>query len=230
MRRNRKECMILTKQLTEITFADAVRECKQYYDSLSLSKKHDISAANLTMGARVVESRIAFDGRVDDASIYSIRGNGGDYYVYVWAHLLTGQIFYVGSGKEDRWISRNRGNMEMFCKHLDDGDCCVFKVLDDVDEETARFYERYISLSLSKDGAELVNGDNIYGKSAGCRGDAWLKGNSDRISSQMTKDVENYIIEHVPHDLFTGRNVLAVVLFREEYGKAYFSEKYRRGA
>lgn len=211
-------------------FAEAIAECKRCYESLSFAEKHSISASNVGLMSRVNASSIRTDGYVGSASLCAVRGSGGNYYVYVWAHLLTGQIFYVGSGKEYRWISKNRGNNEMFCRHLDDGDCCVFKVLVDVDKETARFYERYISLSLSKGGVELVNGDNIYGKSAGCRGDAWLKDNSDRISSQMTKDVENYIIEHIPHDLFTGRNVLAAVLFREEYGTDYFSTKYKRGA
>ena len=126
-----------------------------------------------------------------------MKGSGGNYYVYVWAHLFTGQIFYVGSGSGDRWVSKNRGNAEMFYKNLDAGDCGVFKVLEDVDKKTARFYERYISLSLSKSGVELVNGDNIYGKSAGCRADSWMKANSHIINSKMTKDVEQAIIEKV---------------------------------
>lgn len=217
------------EQLVCDKLADAIAECNRFYESLSFAEKHAISAHNIELMSRVNASSIRTYGYAGSTSHCAVKGSGGNYYVYVWAHLFTGQIFYVGSGSGDRWVSKNRGNAEMFYKNLDAGDCGVFKVLEDVDKKTARFYERYISLSLSKSGVELVNGDNIYGKSAGCRGDAWLKGNSDRISSQMTKDVENCIIEHIPHDLFTGRNVFAVVLFREEYGKHYFSEEYRKG-
>ena len=214
------------EQLACDKLADAIAECNRFYESLSFAEKHAISAHNIELMSRVNASSIRTDGYAGSTSSCAVRGSGGNYYVYVWAHLFTGQIFYVGSGSGDRWVSKNRGNAEMFYKNLDVGDCGVFKVLEDVDKKTARFYERYISLSLSKNGVELVNGDNIYGKSAGCRADSWMEDNRDRIASQMTKDVEQAIIEKVPRDLLGWRSVMAVMRFREEYGDNYFSSNW----
>lgn len=214
------------EQLVCDKLADAIAECNRFYESLSFAEKHAISAHNIELMSRVNASSIRTDGYAGSTSRCAVRGSGGNYYVYVWAHLFTGHIFYVGSGSGDRWVSKNRGNAEMFYKNLDAGDCGVFKVLEDVDKKTARFYERYISLSLSKNGVELVNGDNIYGKSAGCRADSWMKDNRDRIASQMTKDVEQAIIEKVPRDLLGWRSVMAVMRFREEYGDNYFSSNW----
>ena len=214
------------EQLVCDKLADAIAECNRFYESLSFAEKHAISAHNIELMSRVNASSIRNYGYVGSTSHCAVRGSGGNYYVYVWAHLFTGQIFYVGSGSGDRWVSKNRGNAEMFYKNLDAGDCGVFKVLEDVDKKTARFYERYISLSLSKNGVELVNGDNIYGKSAGCRADSWMEDNRDRIASQMTKDVEQAIIEKVPRDLLGWRSVMAVMRFREEYGDNYFSSNW----
>ena len=214
------------EQLVCDKLADAITECNRFYESLSFAEKHAISAHNIELMSRVNASSIRTDGYAGSTSSCAVRGSGGNHYVYVWAHLFTGQIFYVGSGSGDRWVSKNRGNAEMFYKNLDAGDCGVFKVLEDVDKKTARFYERYISLSLSKNGVELVNGDNIYGKSAGCRADSWMEDNRDRIASQMTKDVEQAIIEKVPSDLLGWRNVMAVMRFREEYGDNYFSSNW----
>lgn len=214
------------EQLVCDKLADAIAECNRFYESLSFAEKHAISAHNIELMSRVNASSIRTDGYAGSTSHCAVRGSGGNYYVYVWAHLFTGQIFYVGSGSGDRWVSKNRGNAELFYKNLDAGDCGVFKVLEDVDKKTARFYERYISLSLSKNGVELVNGDNIYGKSAGCRADSWMEDNRDRIASQMTKDVEQAIIEKVPRDLLGWRSVMAVMRFREEYGDNYFSSNW----
>ena len=214
------------EQLVCDKFADAIAECNRFYESLSFAEKHSISAHNIELMSRVNASSIRNYGYAGSTSHCAVKGSGGNYYVYVWAHLFTGQIFYVGSGSGDRWVSKNRGNAEMFYKNLDAGDCGVFKVLEDVDKKTARFYERYISLSLSKNGVELVNGDNIYGKSAGCRADSWMEDNRDRIASQMTKDVEQAIIEKVPSDLLGWRSVMAVMNFREECGDNYFSSNW----
>lgn len=214
------------EQLVCDKLADAIAECNRFYESLSFAEKHAISAHNIELMSRVNASSIRTYGYAGSTSHCAVRGSGGNYYVYVWAHLFTGQIFYVGSGSGDRWVSKNRGNAGMFYKNLDAGDCGVFKVLEDVDKKTARFYERYISLSLSKNGVELVNGDNIYGKSAGCRADSWMEDNRDRIASQMTKDVEQTIIEKVPCDLLGWRSVMAVMRFREEYGDNYFSSNW----
>lgn len=207
-------------------FSCTIADVNRFYESLSFAEKQSISAYNIELMSRVNASSIKTEGYAGRTSRCAVKGSGGDCYVYVWAHLFTGQIFYVGSGSGDRWISKNRGNAEMFYKNLDAGDCGVFKVLEDVDKKTARFYERYISLSLSKNGVELVNGDNIYGKTEGCRADSWMKDNRDRIASQMTKDVEQAIIEKVPRDLLDWRSVMAVMRFREEYGDNYFSSNW----
>lgn len=200
-------------------------ECEKYYESLPFGAKYRLNSPNQSMRWTSGSYRIVNDGFVAKMEQGAVRGCGGEHYVYVWMHLLTGIIFYVGSGTGERWTSKNRGDQSGFFKQLDEGDSVVYKVLIDVDEETARFYERYISISLSKEGFELVNRDNIHRETTECKIEQWLIENADRISNAMTKDIENFMINHMVKNAFTLHNVLDAYRFREEYGQSYFSSK-----
>ena len=200
-------------------------ECEKYYKSLPFGAKYRFNAPNHCMRWTSSPYRITTDGFVAKMDQGAVSGSGGNYYVYVWMHLLTGIVFYVGSGAGERWTTKNRGDRCGFFKQLDEGDSIVYKVLIDVDEETARFYERYISISLSKEGFELVNKDNIHRKETKRKVEQWLIENADRISNSMTKDIEDFMINHMVKNAFTLKNVLDSYKFREEYGNNYFSSR-----
>lgn len=204
--------------------------CASYYESLPFGAKYIITSLNSSMRWKSKPYRMATDGFVEKMETGAVRGSGGKHYVYVWLHLLTGSVFYVGSGMGDRWIAKFRGDQAGFLKHLDEGDSIVYKVLSDVDEETAKFYERYISLSLSKEGFGLVNRDNIHKETTVYKAERWLMENADRISNGMTKNIEEFMLNHMLKNAFTLENVLSAYRFREEYGKDYFSTEYKRGA
>lgn len=201
-------------------FEDALR-C---YQSMSLGDKYQISRSSRNHLIRAQAWMLKYNGYLFANSHYAVRGDGGDYHVYVWAHLLTGEIFYVGSGIDERWLNRYRLTNPGFMRNLDAGDAVVYKIITGVDRETARFYERYISLALSSCGVALVNRDNNASRCGMDKAKAWLKENSDRISNAFTCEVEEVLLEKILSERdFHGTHVLRVMAFREECGTEWFS-------
>lgn len=161
-------------------------------------------------------------GYVTLKEIHAVRGDTGQHYVYLWKHI-NGSVFYVGSGKNDRCINKNR--CCEFLKHIDAGDAVVYIVLKEVDAKTAHFYERYISYSLSEMGEPLTNKDNIIARSERNAVDRWYKENQDTIKNDFTRQVENVLMCHVYGDMdFKLGELLGVQKFREQYGDTYFSD------
>ena len=59
-----------------------------------------------------------------------------NYYVYEWYNINTGEVFYVGKGKNNRYKNishRNKFFLDMYNTH----DCDVRKVYENLDEKTA---------------------------------------------------------------------------------------------
>lgn len=95
-----------------------------------------------------ISSSVHLDGYAESEEFkFAVNGNGGEYYVYLWKHMF-GDVFYVGSGKGDRWTEKNRSSNKEFLKHIDAGDAVVYKILVDVDKNTARKFEQYVSFPL----------------------------------------------------------------------------------
>lgn len=206
-------------------------EALKYYQSLSLGEKYQISRNSRNHLIRAQSWMLKYNGYLFAESHHAVRGEGGEYHVYVWAHLLTGEIFYVGSGIDERWLNRYRKTNPEFMRNLDEGDAVVYKIIDNVDMETARFYERYLSLSLSSCGIALANRDNNASRCGIDKSKEWLKENADRIANDFTRKVEEVLLEKIlsEHD-FRGTHVLRVMAFREECGTNWFSSgKYIHG-
>ena len=202
----------------------AFEEALRHYQSLSLGEKYQISRNSRNHLIRAQAWMLKYNGYLFAESHHAVRGEGGEYHVYVWAHLLTGEIFYVGSGIDERWLNRYRTKNPGFMRELDVGDAVVYKIIDGVDMETARFYERYISLALSSCGIALANRDNNASRCGIDKSKAWMNENADRIANDFTNKVEEVLLEKIlsEHD-FRGTDVLRVMSFREECGTDWFS-------
>lgn len=202
----------------------AFEEALQYYQSLSLGEKYQFSLNSRNRLIRAKAGMLKYDGYLFANSYRAVRGDGGEYHVYVWAHLLTGEIFYVGSGIDERWLNRHRAKNPEFMKNLDEGDAVVYKIVDGVDKETARFYERYLSLSLSSSGVALANRDNNASRCGIDKSKEWLNENADRIANDFTRKVEEVLLDKILSDRdFSGVDVLRIMAFREECGENWFS-------
>ena len=196
-----------------------------HYNSMSLGDKYLIAASSRDHLIRAHTSMLKFNGYLFADSHYAVRCDSGEYHVYVWAHLLSGKIFYVGSGIEDRWQCRYRLKNQSFLEHLDQGDAVVYKIIEGVDKDTARFYERYISLSISMAGAELANRDNNVCKCGYPNAKEWLRENADRISDELTSQVEDVLLNKILSGRdFRGTHVLEALTFRQTYGDHWFSQ------
>lgn len=164
---------------------------------------------------------INWKGYVKEKSGFAIGRDEGEHYVYLWKHL-GGDIFYVGRGVGDRWIDKNR--KDDFLKHIDKGDAVVYMVLYGVDKQTAMLYERYISGSLSEGGYPLANKDNNIHKMGIEKFHEWCRDNSSLLSSELTRQVEDVILNKIiPDKDFGYSEFTAVQNFRRMYGDTYFS-------
>lgn len=202
----------------------AFEEALRHYQSLSLGERYQFSRNSRNHLIRAQARMLKYNGYLFAESRYAARGEGGEHYVYVWAHLLTGEIFYVGSGIDDRWVNRYRSKNPGFMLELDKGDAVVYKIIDNVDMDTARFYERYLSLSLSSCGVALANRDNNASRCGIEKSKEWLNENANRIANDFTRQVEEVLLEKILSDSdFSGMHVLQVMSFREECGTDWFS-------
>jgi hypothetical protein len=102
--------------------------------------------------------KLASDGYLKAIEHRTIYREDGEHYVYLWKHAW-GDPFYVGSGKNYRWTNKS-ARCNDFYLHLDQADAVVYKILDGVDEHTARLFEKYVSVNLVEAGYTLANGDN----------------------------------------------------------------------
>lgn len=202
----------------------AWEDALRYYQSLSLGEKYQFSRNSRNHLIRAQVWTLKYNGYLFAESHHAVRGEGGEHYVYVWAHLLTGEIFYVGSGIGERWLNRYRIKNQDFMRELDMGDAVVYKIIAGVDVETARFYERYLSLSLSSSGITLANRDNNASRCGIDKSKEWLRENADKIANDFTSKVEDVLLKKIlsEHD-FHGSHVLRVMAFREECGTDWFS-------
>ena len=198
----------------------------KFYENLGFSQKLQLVQAVAKGGDRLVCERIRLDGFVEKRTEYAVTCDDGEYYVYLWKHL-DGDVFYVGSGKNNRCIQRNRG--VNFLKHIDKGDAVLYIVAQGLSKNGARFYERYISGCISFTGVQLVNKDNNIERIGFKKFEEWLQDNSEALSDPLTKDIEDIILNKIlTDDKFSARTVLGISAFIELYGHSYFSDYYER--
>jgi len=105
------------------------------------------------------------------------------FYVYVHSRLKSGEPFYVGKGRGDRFRDRSRNNAHwrnIVAK--DDGFHCSFAARP-IDEELAFLIERELIDKLRRAGARLANRTNGGEGPAGYR---WTQEQRERIRQART--------------------------------------------
>lgn len=194
--------------------------CRQpFYERIRVA-----NAIDLTANWEAI--KISWNGYAKCIDEFAASVGPGEYYVYVWKHFWTSKIFYVGSGKGDRWIE-NSGRPDEFYREIDNGDAVVYKVIDGLDMRAARFVERYISFSLGLGGMPLVNRDNSINRTRLDVVQTFLAqaktGLNKDVIEVAEKVVENYILFD---PRYIGKEeVVGMVRFKQRYGDAFFRKK-----
>lgn len=169
-------------------------------------------------------NNIKYNGCLKKSDKFCCVAGDGDYYVYVWMHL-GGELFYVGSGKGDRWLNRHR-RIE-FMRHLDQGDAVVYKVLSGVDKQTSLMYEKYISFCFSWIRDSIVNRDNNLWNISPSQTTKLLRLSSELENTYLTRLVEETVVKILENNSFQcakAVDILAIGKFRRIYGETYFSD------
>lgn len=80
----------------------------------------------------------------------------GEYYVYLWMHM-DGTPFYVGSGKNGRWIAaKGKTRDDRFIAETERMDAVVYQIVTGLGEQEARDIEFCIIHNLSSHGFNLA--------------------------------------------------------------------------
>jgi hypothetical protein len=204
------------------SFAEAYENAKSEIEKMSFSEK--LKLIRSTALLHYHPNFIKFNGYVTAKTDFAIGAGEDEYYVYLWKHM-DGDIFYVGSGKGERYRDKNNRQAE-FYKHIDKGDAVVYVVLCGVDLKTARFYERYLSGSLSLAEFPLANRDNNVFYIGEGRHERWLKANKSTLANELTHKIEDLILNKVLFDNdFSSSHFYEIQTFKKECGDTYFSSK-----
>lgn len=191
-----------------------------FLEKLSMVKQiNEMSALGLIRNRAAV---LQYDGYLTTYTREGICDGDGDHYVYLWRHAW-GDPFYVGSGKGDRWTSKN-GRCDDFYLHLDAGDAVVYRVLSGVDSKTAHLYERYVSANLSATGYALANGDNNAEYKSDEARERMLARCKQIEGLDLTKRIEGAVLNIIGHEPRCDYRITDHFLM--EYGTDCFSRKY----
>lgn len=165
-------------------------------------------------------AKIRNNGFVKEKDCFAVDCGADEYYVYLWKHIC-GYVFYVGSGKNNRYKSKHRN--AGFARELDDGDSVVYIVARGLNEENARKIERYISGTMSVNGCMLTNNDNIVvpQKKEDFIGEAQKL--LDGISTDLIIKINNSIQMILIDRNFSYDDAMAVKNFIGWFGDHYFS-------
>lgn len=200
----------MVSEFNKLTFPEKLKESAMIMERLHFAESGYYSSA------------VAYDGYVEKREEFAANGDGGDYYVYLWKHI-DGEIFYVGSGKNDRWLDRFRKSP--FLSEIDKGDAVVYKVIKNLNKSDSLFWESYISRALSAAGVRLTNADNISRKAEDF--EQFCGENETKLSTPFKKTVENVMVNEIMTDCkFSRKTYLKTEAFIERYGEHYFSERF----
>ena len=196
------------------------------YENMNLIEKlklSDLAATMLKQSSVSFEtSTLAANGFCLSTDRLSPHGTGGEYYVYLWKHALTNKVFYVGSGKGERWTTKF-GRSEAFYKEIDSGDAVVYKIADCLSEKEARQYEQYASISLSLAEFKLSNRDNNVVLKSDKSTERAIKRNDELSNAEFTKLFEDAMINIVGDIPRVNYEIIAN--FKKRYGANYFSKE-----
>ena len=199
--------------------SDAYNQACQEFEKMSFPDKLKMIKSSALL--RYKYNLIKYNGYVAEKTKFAIASGDDEYYVYLWKHI-DGDVFYVGSGKGDRYRSKNRN--DEFLRHIDKGDAVVYIVLYGVNSQTARFYERYLSGSFGMADYALSNGDNNIIRIGEDKFKRWLEDNKSILDNELTHKIENAIMNGILLDRdFRADHFYSIQFFREECGDTYFS-------
>lgn len=142
---------------------EAVREA---YDALSEDQK----AAFIESTERLAEhvkllknaSNLRWHRCIDSFPHDGVKLGDGECYVYLWMHL-NGAPFYIGSGKQNRWLSVGTGaRNNLFEKATEKMDAVVYKVATGLDDQEARNIEFCLIHLLTYEGNFLAQRSHNY--------------------------------------------------------------------
>lgn len=202
------------------SYAEAYENAKLALEKMSFSEK--LNLIRKTSLFRYHPSFIKFNGYVALKYDFALHVGDDEYYVYLWKHM-DGDIFYVGSGHGERYKTKHGRDSEFF-KHIDAGDAVVYMVLCGVDLQTARFYERYLSGSLSLADFPLANRDNNVFYIGADRYKRWLEDNKSTLDNELTHKIEDVVLNKILFDdKFPSSHFYEIQTFRKECGDTYFS-------
>jgi hypothetical protein len=186
---------------------------------LNMNRKVNATRSHLEVDRGV--SKLYWDGYLCATDKMAAVAGDGDYYVYLWRHAW-GEPFYVGSGKGDRWKSK-QGRCDEFYPHLDKADAVTYLVLCGVDSKTARLFERYVSVNLVEAGYDLVNGDNNPKRFPEQGRERLIKRCAETESHELTPAVQKAVVKILGDDPRCDHRITHE--FLERYGAGYFTRK-----
>lgn len=113
----------------------------------------------------------------------------GEHYVYLWKHI-DGKPFYVGSGKNGRWLNHSdRNRNSAFAEHKKRHDAFVYLVATCMSEQDARDAEFCCIHNLSKRGYDLAQTTGTYGRLNNAQ--------KQRQDARYRKLMQNHVCEKV---------------------------------
>lgn len=139
-----------------------------------------------------------------------------EYYVYEWFNIDTGDVFYVGKGKKDRWKSL-KSRSKAFKEYYNSHNCDVRKIKDNMREEDAYALEKETILRYKNISTVLCNIDD------GGRALPILNGKDNPmygVSPKERMSEDTYKEWKFKHTLITGDK-------NPNYGKHTLKNKYR---
>lgn len=135
-------------------------DAKRYYESLSEAEKEELKAsidiAYEKANLRWFAGNLCYNGCVNKHEYDGFASDNGEHYVYMWKHL-DGTPFYIGSGKDGRWLNRGESTRNKeFTQHAGALDAIVYKVATGLSEHEARDFEFCCIHALTYAGYDLA--------------------------------------------------------------------------
>lgn len=146
--------------MAEKTAQEMFESANAYYESLSQEEREKLKDDSDIMLRNSELSFLAGNLRyyccIDMKEYDSFISYNGEYYVYLWKHI-DGAPFYVGSGKNNRWLNTNPNTRSKeFLKELKRRDAIVYKVATGLTEKESRDFEFCCIHALTYQGINLA--------------------------------------------------------------------------
>jgi hypothetical protein len=205
----------------------AYEDFVEVFNALPFSGKLDFDKRTIATHRKLkVSSGVSglyWNGSLAAIDKKTARGNGGDYYVYIWRHAW-GEPFYVGSGKGDRWKNKN-SRCDAFYPHLDKADAVVYMLLCGVDAHTARKFEQYTSVNLVEAGYVLANGDNNPNLMTELKHERMAKRCKEMEEHELMPVVQQAIVDILNDEPRVDYRITCE--FLKTYGEEHFSTAHK---